>query len=104
MNKNRASIDADSTGCTGKDVHRALNILDADGGPDLFFVENLKKALGDASKTGSLGRFWRDCLVARNFTHLHRQVDSSKCGGPEKRIRHYEMNIRKEVGLGIPNV
>ena len=86
-------------GTTGKDMVLGLRIIDAPGGPDVVVVENTEGGMEEGDE--SIGQQWRSALVMRNFTSHKRKTCSGDYGGPESRKRHYEVNVRKYVGLGV---
>ena len=90
---------ADDGGKTGQDMVTALRIIDGPEGPDIVFVENTSGGL--AEDEDSIGEQWRNSIDARNFSTSKRMIDSSNLGGPEKRRRHYECDIRQDApGIG----
>ncbi len=64
----------------------------------MYFVENT--CLGLSEDADSVGSLWRNALVERDITSLKKKVKSDRFGGPEELMRHYEVNLKKDKGLG----
>ena len=89
---------ADEGGTAGNAMLYGLNILDGPSSPDVLFAENTTGGLKEAEDT--IGQQWRNELDQRNFAGMKRRIDSGRFSGPEERMRHYEVNSRKDCGNG----
>ena len=99
---------------TGQDVGLYCDHMDGPVAPDMGFVENVSKSLtkrggeddsSDDSETEakplSMSDEWHTQLNVRGRNTIGRTQFALRNGGPASRLRHYQMNCRRNAQLGL---